>query len=249
MSDALTTRDWASSLAKNPSFRDRFVAVLHQHFTPESFETIMIQALTMQPALQACERGSIYAAMMKCARLGIEPLGQYEGGWLIPRKGRAEFQISYDGLLRVVSETVPLVDVRAEIVHDNDKLEYRPTDDERPIDHTVDIKAERGAPVGAWCILRVAQGEHVGKYVSYLTYAEIERRRQMGGRGPAWKQHWASMAKKTVLHDAFRMVPKKVSTGAAALWEEEVSPQVVTARVEEESDVPTGVSEYIGRLK
>ncbi len=208
---------WAIAVVQGRELQLEIKKVLHDTFTPEAFNAIMTQALFGNPELANCDPLSVQLAILRCARLGIAPLGQVDGGWLIPRKGKAVFQISYDGLLGVVSATLGLIDVRTEIVCTGDEFSYEPSS-EKPITHKVQTDGERGSMLGVWAQVRVAaEGSQVGVYATYLSKADVERRRRIGfANSPAWKNHYEAMARKTALHQVFKYMPKGLNRNKSA---------------------------------
>lgn len=256
---AVRQKNWAQKLIERDDFTERAMAVLHSQFSPDSFRAVIIQALMSNPDLQECQPASILHAALQCARLGIEPLGQREGGWLIPRREKgilkAVFQISYDGLIRVIAGAVDLIDVRSEVVRKSDRFRYIPTSPE-PLEHEIDPSVdpkERGDIMGAWAMIRQAQGPHVGCYSQFLRIEEIEKRRRMGFAGsPAWKNHFEAMARKTALASAFKLAPKKMNHGSSGLYgvdEGSDEEHAFEAQASVETERMTPVEQYVHEVE
>lgn len=193
----------------------RIAAVLGKSMTPEKFAGVVIGLLREDENLLKCSPASIVMSAMRCAQLGFSPdraLGQC---WLIPRKGKAEFQLGYRGLIALAYRSPLVAAVRYGVVAQGEEFTWR---DGRnwQLDH---VPGEDGWPANAeqtraaWCVIDLRTG---GQLPRVMGRAEIIRHRQAGGgSGPAWRDNFAAMAVKTVIADACRRAPLETEVGRA----------------------------------
>ena len=87
------------------------------------FCNALISMYNSNPDLQKCNLDSIYYAAMKSAELGL-PLNNHGLAYIIPYDGKAQFQISYRGYLRLAMRTGQLVSINIVKMTDNYTIEY-----------------------------------------------------------------------------------------------------------------------------
>ncbi len=193
----------------------QLAAFCRHGFTPDRLIVGALQAAVNTPDLFNCQPNSIFLALVKCARLGLD-IGE-SGMWLVPleSKGvkRCEAWIDYRGY-KVLGQRARLIRSMEEyVVHQGDEFDYalglNPYLTHKP---TSDPKA-RGPIIGAYAII---ERPHQPKSFHFLPIADIEARRAKS-RGwndnalkkkgepagcPAW---WA---RKAVVRDWFARQPK-----------------------------------------
>jgi recombination protein RecT len=188
-----------------------FAAVLPSHVKPSTFTRLAVGALRRDPALyQAASRNpeSLLYSLLEAARLGLEP-GTDEF-YLTPRGGKDAGIlgiVGYQGEIELIYRAGAVVSVKAEVVYEHDRFEFRP-DMDRPL-HTVDWFRPRGDVLGAY-----AYAEMVGGGVSKVVIIgpdEIERAKSASAtarsdRSP-WKTDYAAMVLKTAIHRLAKWVP------------------------------------------
>jgi len=133
-----------------------FAAVLPSHIKAETWVRLAQGALKKgkrlpsgQTELEAAalnNTGAFMAALLDCARLGLEP--GTEEYYLTPRKvnGKTEILgiVGYQGIIELFYRAGAVSSVVAECVYTNDRFQYSPGRDERPI-HEIDWdSADRG---------------------------------------------------------------------------------------------------------
>lgn len=145
-------------------------------FTPDRLIAGALQAAVNTPDLFACQPASIFLALVKCARLGLD-IGE-SGMWLVPidSKGvkRCEAWIDYRGY-KVLGQRARLIRSMEEyVVYQGDEFDYalglNPYLTHKP---TSDPKA-RGPIIGAYAII---ERPHQPKSFHFLPIADIEARR------------------------------------------------------------------------
>lgn len=172
----------------------------------------------MTPKLAECEHTSVLGALMTCAQLGLRPgvLGQ---AYLLPlwngrnRRMEAQLVLGYQGLLELIyrSGMVSMVDARVRYENDEWLFEYGIESDKlihRP------AEGHRGKAVAYYAIARFKDG--AVKMTRPVTVAEMEEHRDKYAMakkkdgtvvGP-WVTQFDEMAKKTVLRDLAKTMPK-----------------------------------------
>lgn len=193
-------------------------AVLGQYMPPERFCGAVLTLCQQNPDLldpRKVERGSLLLAVLRIAQLQLSPDPALGQAWIVPRKGRAEFQLGYKGCIALAYRS-PLVGVvRYGVVGNADHfiwrdgrewvLEHEPTEEGWP-DRMEDIR-------GAWVIIETRSGH---KLPRVMYRAEILRHKARGqGAQPAWATDPAPMCLKTVLGDACRRGPFEGEIGRA----------------------------------
>ncbi len=110
------------------------------------------------------------------------------------------------GIRKRMRNTGEVLSTEAQVVCRNDKFHYEFGDDPKIEHHPPPLDAERGDTVGAYAIIRLANGEVLREVMSRQ---QIERVRQMSRAkdGPAWTKSWDEMARKTVLKRCAKAAP------------------------------------------
>lgn len=196
---------------------DSLKAVATRHLTAEKLVKLVLVACSRTPKLMQCHPMSVLQAAMSSAELGLAPgpLGQC---YFIPFENRknntieCQFIIGYRGLIELARRSGNIVSIQAEVVRAGDEFEfaYGVTTTFRHVPKAADANA----PVThAWAIAHFVGGGH---QLVVMTKAEVDRIRGMsksGQFGP-WKDHYAEMAKKTVVRRLCKMLPLTPETAA-----------------------------------
>lgn len=193
-------------------------AALGSYMAPERFLAAVVAYCRVNPDLadpRKAEPSSLLLAVMRVAHLQLYPdpiLGQ---AYIIPRKGKAEVQLGYKGVV-ALSYRSPLVSaVRYGVVGPDDHfvfrdgrswvLEHEPCEDGWP-ENMDQVRA-------AWAIIELRSG---GAIPRVMYRAEILRHKERGqGSQPAWQTDPSPMSVKTVLADACRRGPFEGEIGRA----------------------------------
>ena len=108
------------------------------------------------PDLLGCDPGSLLLAAYEAAELGVNLSPSLQLGYLIPYKGRVQFQISWRGLVQRAYESGCVRAFYAEVVYANDKFErqYAP---KRNLFHAP-AESDRGEEIGAYALVEFKDG-------------------------------------------------------------------------------------------
>lgn len=176
-----------------------------------------LTVLSANPGLAGCEPMTVLGGLMTMAQLGLRP-GVLGHGWLIPFKGKAQLVIGYQGLLELAHRSGQIASIQAHVVHEADAFSYAFGLNER-LDHTPAAGA-RGEATHYYCVVKSQSG---GVYWDVITRAEAEEHRDRfamaksrDGRvvGP-WRDHFDSMALKTVIKRVLKMAPRSTEIATA----------------------------------
>ena len=193
-------------------------ALLGRYMPKERFCGAVLTLCRHNPDLldiSKADRQSLLLATLRIAQLQLSPDPALGQAWIIPRKGKAEFQLGWKGCLALAYRSPLVAAVRYNVVGPRDHFVWR---DGRnwTLDHE---PSEEGWPAkldevrAAWAIIELRSGSPIPR-VMYLP--EIIRHKQRGqGSQPAWVTDGAAMALKTVIADACRRGPFEGEIGRA----------------------------------
>ena len=190
------------------------------------FLRVVTQAVERNPDLLACTPQSIASAAVEAAMYGLEPSGAAGGAHLVPFRDRdsgttrAQLIVDYRGQLQLARDSDKVEDAFAELVYASDHFRWDAAN--QTIEHVPDLDAERPAdpndernPVTFVYAVVVHRSGYRRPVVRTKAQIEATRAISRAANGPAWRNHWGEMAKKTVMHLALKTAPLK--PGARAI--------------------------------
>lgn len=158
-------------------------------------------------------RQSVVDAVTNVAAIGISLNPAKKQAYLVPRDGKICLDISYMGLIDLATATGSIKWAKAAIVHQNDRFALNGYD--KPPEHQFNpFGGDRGDPVGAYVVVKTADGDYLTEAMSV---AEINEIRDRSTAWKAWVEKkkkcpwvtdWGEMAKKTVIKRAYKTWPK-----------------------------------------
>jgi len=184
---------------------------------------IVLGAAMRNPTLLQCEPNSVLRSVIQSVELGLEPGGALGEAHLVPfwnnKKTCYECQliIDYKGIAALMYRSGLIDFITAEVVYEGDEFEYELGLDPKlrhvPMDETIDPKAI----THAYMVVGIKGG---ARSFRVMTRRAIERIRnefsatgkdtaKYGPKGP-WVDHYAEMAKKTVLKGGSKLLPKSI---------------------------------------
>jgi recombination protein RecT len=197
--------------------RDSFDAVLADrsiNFEREAeFAVQILQENDYALKVAASNRQSVVNAVTNVAAIGISLNPAKKQAYMVPRDSKICLDISYRGLADLATASGSIRWVKTAIVYDTDKFALNGFD--KPPEHQFNpFGKDRGEPVGAYVVVKTADGD-------YLTEAmSAEEINDIRDRSSAWKAwikdkkkcpwvtDWGEMAKKTVIKRAYKTWPK-----------------------------------------
>jgi recombination protein RecT len=129
--------------------------------------------------------------------------------YLVPRDGKICLDVSYMGLLDLAIQSGSLLWGQAEIVHEADGFTLNGFD-KPPTHNRNPFAKDRGAPVGAYVVVKTRDGDYLTTCMEIGEILEIRDRSSAwknGQKGP-WKTDPGEMTKKTVIKRAYKLWPK-----------------------------------------
>lgn len=205
------------------SVKERWQDVLPESIPAQRFVSTVMTAVTKNPGLLKCDRNSLILACIQAASHGLLPDGRE--GAIMPfndrksGKSMAQWVPMFQGIVRRLRELGDLTSVSSYCVYKGDTFTVSLGDDPKII-HDVDTAGSRKSSdiIAAYAIFR--NGDEV-IHREIMTHAEIEQARKVSraANGPAWKDWYGEMARKTVLRRGSKTIP--LSAAAAAIIENE----------------------------
>ena len=180
-----------------------------------------LQAVNSNPQLSKCSPGSIMAAIVQVANIGLTLNPAANECAIIPRWTRegtaASLEPMYQGLARLAMREGHVVQINAQLVHEKDDVSMDLADNKNPISHRVNpMIKNRGEIMGAYCI----STDRLGYRQATLMYRdEIEHIRDGSDgykafaagtiKSHPWDAHFGEMARKTVLKRHVKYLNRK----------------------------------------
>lgn len=199
----------------------RFVAEQQPLFTGVLSDNQITWAKESQFAIQAFQKNTYLAgvaeknlasaqnAIINVAAIGITLNPASKLAYLVPREGQVCLDVSYIGLLHIAQRSGSILWGQCKIVYQNDTYESTGIDS-TPIHKYNAFSPDRGAPVGAYCVVKTPDGSYLTEEMSI---AEIEAIRDRSpswksGKNTPWKTDFLEMCRKTVVKRASKYWPK-----------------------------------------
>lgn len=211
----IATRDPMKELVaqvRGDQFRQQIAAALPGGVTPERFQRVTVTAINQNPDLVAVDRGTLFAAVIRCAQDGLLPDGR-EAALVVfnDRKAaggkRATYLPMVSGYRKIGAKHG--LSIEAFLVYDNDEFSYELGFDPK-LTHKPPQKlgADRGDLLGAYAVARHTDGR---QWLEVMSLDEIEKIRSVSRAatseyGP-WVNHYGEMCRKTVARRLFKQLP------------------------------------------
>lgn len=204
--------------------KPQMAMALPKHLTPERLCRVAMTAIQSTPKLLECDRTSLYAAILTCAQLGLEPDGVLGQAYLVPFAGKVQFIPGYKGLISLARNSGEVVSINAHEVCKADHFAYAFGLEEK-LDH-VPASGERGPITHFYAVAKFKGGGH---HFEVLSRAEVDAIRDgssgykqalkyaKSGEEPRspWVQNYAEMGKKTAIRRMAKYLPMNVQKAAA----------------------------------
>jgi recombination protein RecT len=183
--------------------RDELHRALPSNITPDYFIRVFMTAAQINPDLVACERQSLWNAILRCAQDGLLPDGQE--AVILPYKDKAQYQPMVQGLMKRFRNSGQFKSVAANVVRANEQFEHWIDENGTHMRHVPGDGS--GEMVKAYAVATMLAG---GTMVEVLSKAEIEKRRKSSKApdGPMWRDWTVEAWKKTALRNLAKYLPK-----------------------------------------
>jgi recombination protein RecT len=143
------------------------------------FMTGVVRSVQKLPKLLECDPESLLTAFMSAAELRLTPSGFGGEAYVLPYKGKAQFQIGYQGIITLLFRA-GLESVRTAIIYKNDLFEYE--EGLKPIlrHKPVGFGEDKGAPIGVYAVAML-NGTPVFKVMSKEEVMKFKKFSQSAG--------------------------------------------------------------------
>jgi recombination protein RecT len=187
-----------------PTMQAQLKSALPPHVSVEKFLRVAMTALQQNPGLLNMDRGSLFAAVVSSAQLGLLPDAQLGEAYFVPFKGKVTLVPGYRGLIKLARQG-DIGFVEAEIFCANDKTLYVLGDNSH-FESMVSWQ-DRGAMVGVYALAKYRDGGIAARVVMTKAQVDAIRAKSQAANGPAWTDNYEEMAKKTALRRLAKLLP------------------------------------------
>jgi recombination protein RecT len=219
MTTALTKSTMAGLLEK---WKPQIEQNMARHMDVRRVTKAVLAASYQNPKLFNCSPASLYKSVMDSAQLGVDCSGLLGAGYLVPYGSTCQFIIGYRGLIDLARRSGQILSIEAHVVYAADKFVAQFGTDPK-IEHEMDMSADRKDDiVAAYAVAKLRDGS---TQTEVMTKADIERVRKIskaGASGP-WKDHYAEMARKTVVRRLCKYLPLTAELEAAIMHDNETA--------------------------
>lgn len=170
-----------------------------------------IQILMNNQALMRCDPESIKHSVVNVALTGLTLNPALKYAYLIPRKGKCVLDISYMGMIKILTDAGAVKNIDAGVIYSGDKFDYRKGTDPF-FKHQPSLK-DRGEKIAAYAIAFLRDG---GFQFEVISKDEVEKIRstsesyknEQGRNFSPWETWEDEMWKKSALKRLFKLLPK-----------------------------------------
>ena len=192
---------------------------------PDRIIKVALLARSRNEKLLQCTAESLLKSVMLCAEMGLEPSGSVGGVWLVPYwNGKAacwEAQAipDYRGLIDVARRSGVVATIEPHIVYANERFEavfgLEPKLEHRPL-----MSGPRGEMLGVYAVARLKEGAVQSELMTKEEVDKIRARSKAKDSGP-WVTDYEAMAKKTVIKQLCKYLPRSRELTAALQADED----------------------------
>jgi|RhiMetStandDraft_4_1073278.scaffolds.fasta_scaffold04003_6 recombination protein RecT len=173
---------------------------------PERFKHAVILSARINPAIAACDFGSVWLACMRACRDGLLPDGVQ--GAIVPYRDQAQWIPMVRGLLDRIWKSGLFLEVHADVVRQGEPFEYFLTQNGPQFRH---VPGESDGPITkAYATARSKDG---GFFVAVLPLSEINKIKKMSKttrEDAPWKMWESEMMKKTAVRRLSKLLPGNI---------------------------------------
>jgi recombination protein RecT len=201
--------------------KDQFAMALPKHLNADRLVRLAVTEFRKNPSLRECTPESLLGAVMQAAQVGLEPdaLGSV---YLVPFNNKkkdqngkeywvkeVQLQIGYKGLIELVRRSGQVTSIVANEVYENDEFEFEYGLEEK-LYHKPTMGTERGKLICFYAYARFKDGGHAFHVMSVEQINQVRDKFSKTAKFGPWKDHYESMAKKTVIKQLVKYMPISV---------------------------------------
>lgn len=195
--------------------KDEIAKALPGHITVDKFIRTAQTAIVSTRNIEKAKPGPLLQAISKAAADGLILDGR-EAALVIDYNGDAQYRPMMRGLLKLAYNSGRVKSISVQIACENDNFEYVLGDDER-INHKINFKTPRGAPIAVYAIATLDGGEVMREVMTVDQVNGIRDRSDAyrafkAGKikSTPWSTDWEEMARKTVFRRLSKYLPSSV---------------------------------------
>lgn len=199
---------------------------LPSHVCIDSFQKSAINTYNLDTSLQECEATTFIAAMIECARLGLEPNNILGQAYLVPvcvdGVNKVEFQIGYKGLIELAYRSGKVKSLYANEVKEKDEF-YIDYGLEHKLIHKPFLCGDRGDVIGYYAVYQM---DNMGSSFVFMTSDEVlkySRKYSRSFGNSLWESEFDAMAKKTVIKKLLKYAPLSIELQKSVSVDESIN--------------------------
>ena len=170
-----------------------------------------LATVAANPDLMTCTYQSLEQCLRDCARMGLLP-GPAGHIYLIPRSGKAQAQVGYQGLIALMKRSAGVVRVETGAIHEHDVFVARRGSNPE-FAHEPNWKGDRGEAMSWYAVAYFLDGGP--PQFEIMTLAEIEAIRDAHGNKRLWAAHFEEKARITVVRRLAKWIGQDDALGHA----------------------------------
>lgn len=197
---------WKQSIGKAKQRFQNIAKMSNTGMVWERESMFALQAIKSSKYLQECNTDSIRDAIINVASIGLSLSPAEKLVYIVPRDGKAVLDVSYQGLLKLATDSGSVMWAKVELVYEQDEFEWLGVN-KMPHHRIADpFTTHRGPLRGGYCVAQLASGD---KLIEVMGKDELDKvKDQSKAKNGPWKTWPEEMMKKTILKRAYKSWPK-----------------------------------------
>lgn len=171
----------------------------------------LIVACENAPKLLDCTAQSLINAGVAAMTFGLECDGATGQGWLIPRKGKAQFQVGVKGIATMAGRSG--FAINREVVLEDDEFDFTLGTHPHIVHKPTMGHRDTRRVIAAWA---TATSNSIPPLADVMDLDQLERIRKLAQTDNVWREHTHEQYKKTVVHRLSKALPVGLIQMAAA---------------------------------
>lgn len=176
-----------------------------------------IQAFTANPYLLTLDPASVKKCLVNVALTGttLNPVMKF--AYLVPRKGKCCLELSYIGMIKVITDTGSVQSIIAKVVFENEPFEIE-LGSGGYVKHSICKTGNKGKRIGAYSIAVLNDGSHHIEWMYEDELMGIMKRSESvkAKKLSPWDTDQDEMCRKTVVKRHWKYLPKSERAQMAA---------------------------------
>lgn len=181
---------------------------LPHHMNADRMLRVAMTSIQRNPRLLDCTQQSLIACVMTAASLGLEVDGVTGQAYLVPYGRVCTLIPGYQGLMSLARRSGDISTITVDVVYEKDS--YRIVKGLNPVlEHIPFAEDDPGAMVAVYAVCKLKDGGVQFEWMWRWQVEKIRKRSKAANDGP-WVTDYDAMAKKTVIRQLCKMLPKSV---------------------------------------